>query len=209
MNAQKLGKPLVAAITTVVLAGGAVNAQAQVIVDGCVAIELEGGLYFRRSGNFTLAQGDTVEFSAAAPTQGGTPTGVSLTVDSGTPIVENNFPGTVSFVAPAGQSYFLDWQTEPVGDTRSATWTITCTEGSGPRPTTTTTSSTTAATTSSTTAATTSSTTAATTSSTVAPTTTTAVSATTTAIPALGAFGIPLLAGIMAVIGMLGFSRRR
>jgi hypothetical protein len=40
-------------------------------------------------------------------------------------------------------------------------------------------------------------------------TTTTVVPATARAIPVLGVFGIPLLAGIMAIVGMLGFYRRR
>ncbi len=67
----------------------------------------------------------------------------------------------------------------------------------------TTTTTTTAAPTTTTTAVATTTTTAATT------TTTTVVSATARPIPVLGVFGIPLLAGIMAVIGMLGFYRRK
>jgi hypothetical protein len=83
---------------------------------------------------------------------------------------------------------------------------LTLNVGSAPSTTTTTTTTTT-------TAAPTTTTTAAATTTTIASTTTTTVvspgSGATRPIPVFGALGIPLLAGLMAIIGMLGFFRRR
>jgi hypothetical protein len=75
--------------------------------------------------------------------------------------------------------------------------------------TTTTTVPTTTTTVAPTTTTTTTTTTASTTTTAPTVTSTTAVSAASRPIPVLGALGIPLLAGMMAVIGMLGFFRRR
>ena len=203
MNAQKLGKPLVAAITTVVLAGGAVNAQAQVIVDGCVYFNTgaEDGQYVGRSIDAqSFEAGDTITFAAGPPVLDPDPsTEISLAVGNPAVQVDNDvYPGTLTYTFGGTTSAVVAWTATSSSDPQTApTWTATCErDGGNPSSSTSTTSTTTSSS-------------VATTSSTVAPTTTTAVSATTTAIPALGAFGIPLLAGIMAVIGMLGFSRRR
>jgi hypothetical protein len=111
--------------------------------------------------------------------------------------------------------YALDDSDTNVGDLAGG-WELTLTTPTA-APTTTTivapTTTTTAAPTTTTAAPTTTTTAAPTTTTTGASTTTTtsvvSVASATRPIPVFGALGIPLLAGLMAVIGMLGFFRRR